>query len=112
MSTRRKTLRSARTRNFEYSMPLCPDCQMAMDFVGDGPLIVSGTQVHFELVCPNCKKTLSESLMNRKAQRRADVSESTAEKLTRILDVVDRLPDLDDRSYDEILGYDENGVPH
>lgn len=82
-----------------------------MEFVQDGPLVVSGTRVHFELICSKCKKTLSESVMNRKAQQRADESESTAERLKRILEVVDRLPNLDDRPVDEILGYDENGVP-
>jgi hypothetical protein len=38
-------------------------------------------------------------------------SEQRAQKLTSILERVDQLPDLDLRSADEILGYDENGVP-
>ena len=34
------------------------------------------------------------------------------EKLEDILRRVDRLPTLDTRPQDEILGYDEHGVPH
>ncbi len=33
------------------------------------------------------------------------------EKLEEILSRVDKLPRVDDRSEDEILGYDENGMP-
>jgi antitoxin VapB len=82
-----------------------------MEFVQGGPLIVSGTDIHFELVCPSCRKTLSESLTSRKSQQSDYESGSSAERLERILERVDRLPTLDDRSADEILGYDENGVP-
>ena len=34
------------------------------------------------------------------------------EKLYEILHRVDKLPRVDERSDDEILGYDENGIPH
>lgn len=33
------------------------------------------------------------------------------EKLKKILERVDRLPIVDNRSADEILGYDEHGAP-
>jgi antitoxin VapB len=38
-------------------------------------------------------------------------AKTTEEKLHEILDRVDKLPTLDNRSEDEILGYDEVGVP-
>lgn len=44
-------------------------------------------------------------------RRGVDQSESTAEKLRKILERVDRLPTLDNRPGEEILGYDENGAP-
>jgi len=34
------------------------------------------------------------------------------ERIQEILERLDRLPRLDNRSPDEILGYDENGLPH
>lgn len=33
-------------------------------------------------------------------------------QIRKILQRVDALPTLDDRSADEILGYDEHGLPH
>lgn len=38
-------------------------------------------------------------------------AKTTQEKLLEILDRVDKLPTLDRRSEDEILGYDETGIP-
>jgi hypothetical protein len=38
-------------------------------------------------------------------------ADKTSRDLSEILDRVDRLPVLDDRSADEIVGYDENGFP-
>jgi len=45
---------------------------------------------------------------------RAIIAETkiTTEKLENVLSRVDDLPDLDDRPADEILGYDEHGLPH
>jgi antitoxin VapB len=37
--------------------------------------------------------------------------QTLCERLSQILDRVDRLPDIDKRSAEEILGYDETGVP-
>jgi hypothetical protein len=53
--------------------------------------------------------------MNSSASTPEDTSpESIEEKLKaarRVLDRVGKLPVLDDRRPDEILGYDENGLP-
>lgn len=52
-----------------------------------------------------------QNTAGRKAQRSPDKFENTAEKLRKILERVDRLPTIDHRSEEEILGYDEFGVP-
>lgn len=44
--------------------------------------------------------------------RRRRNSRLTDERIQQILERLDRLPRLDNRSLDEILGYDENGLPH
>lgn len=44
--------------------------------------------------------------------RRHRNSRLTDERIQEILERLDRLPRLDNRSPDEILGYDENGLPH
>jgi antitoxin (DNA-binding transcriptional repressor) of toxin-antitoxin stability system len=41
----------------------------------------------------------------------ADPSRKLLRDLDKILRRVDRLPELDDRSPDEIIGYDEDGLP-
>jgi antitoxin VapB len=51
---------------------------------------------------------LKERLERIKGRRQA---RSATEKLKLILQRVDRLPELDERSADEILGYDQHGVP-
>ncbi|HEY1937787.1 MAG TPA: type II toxin-antitoxin system VapB family antitoxin [Candidatus Angelobacter sp.] len=51
---------------------------------------------------------LKERLERLKGRRHAHSAE---DKLKSILQRVDHLPDLDDRSADEILGYDQHGVP-
>jgi hypothetical protein len=38
-------------------------------------------------------------------------ADKTTRELEQILNRVDQLPVLDDRSPDEIIGYDENGLP-
>jgi antitoxin VapB len=52
--------------------------------------------------------SLQERLERLTGKRRASTRE---EKLREILQRVDSLPRLDDRTEDEILGYDENGLP-
>ena len=51
---------------------------------------------------------LKERLERLKCRRHA---RSAEDKLKSILQRVDQLPDLDGRSADEILGYDQHGVP-
>ncbi len=51
---------------------------------------------------------LQERLERLTGRRRASTRE---EKLREILKRVDALPRVDDRSEDEILGYDEHGLP-
>lgn len=54
------------------------------------------------------QKALQERWERLKARRRSQVLTSQVEELLRR---VDALPNLDSRSEDEILGYDENGAP-
>ena len=54
------------------------------------------------------KTALSERLQRLTGLRRAP---SAKEKIYEILHRVDSLPRLDDRTEDEILGYDQNGLP-
>jgi len=54
------------------------------------------------------RTALTERLQRLSGRRRAP---SVKERLYEILHRVDALPNLDDRSEDEILGYDENGLP-
>jgi antitoxin VapB len=44
--------------------------------------------------------------------RRRRNSRLTDERIREILERLDQLPRLDNRSPDDILGYDENGLPH
>jgi antitoxin VapB len=55
------------------------------------------------------EKALRERLERLKQERRRQIIRAQLEE---ILDRVDRLPILDSRSPDEILGYDEHGLPH
>jgi antitoxin VapB len=54
------------------------------------------------------QKALEERLDRLKQQRRSHI---LASQLEEILRRVDRLPVLDSRSPDEIMGYDEHGLP-
>lgn len=54
------------------------------------------------------QKALEERLERLKRHRR---SQSLASQLDDILWRVDEMPDLDSRTPDEIIGYDENGLP-
>jgi antitoxin VapB len=54
------------------------------------------------------QKALEERLDRLKQQRRSQI---LASQLEEILRCVDQLPILDSRSPDEILGYDEHGLP-
>jgi antitoxin VapB len=54
------------------------------------------------------EKALRERLERLKQERRQEIIRAQLEE---ILDRVDRLPILDSRSPDEILGYDEHGLP-
>ena len=54
------------------------------------------------------QKSLEERLERLQRQRR---NQALAAQLDDILRRVDALPDLDSRSADEIVGYDENGLP-
>jgi antitoxin VapB len=51
---------------------------------------------------------LKERLERLRGRRQA---RSAQEKIRHILERVDQLPDLDGRSPDEILGYNQHGVP-
>lgn len=55
------------------------------------------------------QKALEERLDRLRQQGRNQILTSQLEE---ILDRVDRLPVLDSRGPDEILGYDEHGLPH
>ena len=54
------------------------------------------------------QKSLEERLERLKRQRR---NQALASQLDDILRRVDEHPDLNSRSADEIVGYDENGLP-
>lgn len=54
------------------------------------------------------QKALQERLDRLKNQRKSQILMS---QLQEILHRVDQLPVLDSRSSDEIIGYDENGLP-
>jgi len=54
------------------------------------------------------QKALQERLDRLKRERRSQI---LASQLQEILRRVDQLPVLDSRSADEILGYDEHGLP-
>jgi antitoxin VapB len=54
------------------------------------------------------QKALEERLERLRNQRRSQI---LASQLEEILRRVDQLPLLDNRTADEILGYDENGLP-
>lgn len=54
------------------------------------------------------QKALEERLERLKKHRR---SQALASQLDDILRRVDEMPDLDSRTPDEIIGYDENGLP-
>ncbi|MGB8064810.1 MAG: type II toxin-antitoxin system VapB family antitoxin [Candidatus Sulfotelmatobacter sp.] len=54
------------------------------------------------------QKALEERLARLRQQRRSQILTSQLEE---ILNRVDRLPILDSHSADEILGYDEHGLP-
>jgi len=54
------------------------------------------------------QKALQERLDRLKRERRSQIVVS---QLQEILSRVDQLPVLDSRSPDQILGYDENGLP-
>ena len=53
------------------------------------------------------QESLKERLKRLQTKRRSRI---TTEKLEEILRRVDSLPNLDDRSEDEILGYDKHGI--
>lgn len=53
------------------------------------------------------QESLKERLKTLQTKRRSRI---TTEKLEEILRRVDSLPNLDDRSEDEILGYDNHGI--
>jgi antitoxin VapB len=55
------------------------------------------------------QKALEERLQRLKRQRREQIVFSQLEE---ILARVDQLPILDSRTPDEIIGYDEHGLPH
>jgi antitoxin VapB len=54
------------------------------------------------------QKSLQERLERLQLQRRSEI---LASQLEEILRRVDQLPVLDPRTADEIIGYDENGLP-
>jgi len=54
------------------------------------------------------QKALEERLERLRSQSRSQI---LASQLEEILRRVDRLPVLDERTADEILGYDEHGLP-
>jgi antitoxin VapB len=54
------------------------------------------------------QKALEERLGRLKRERRSQI---LASQLDEILHRVDEMPDLDSRSPDEIIGYDEFGLP-
>ena len=61
-----------------------------------------------ETITEAIRMALAERLRRLSGRHRAP---SAKERLYEILHRVDALPHLDDRTEDEILGYDENGLP-
>jgi len=61
-----------------------------------------------ESLTSTLQKALEERLERLKRQRRGDILLSQLEE---ILDRVDQLPVLDSRTPDQIIGYDEHGLP-
>ena len=61
-----------------------------------------------ESITEAIQKSLEERLARLKSQRR---TRAMAGQIDDLLRRVDALPTLDQRSPDEILGYDENGLP-
>jgi len=61
-----------------------------------------------ESITQAIRKSLEERLQRLKAGRR---NRAFARQFDEILERVDRLPILDPRTPDEILDYDENGLP-
>lgn len=61
-----------------------------------------------ESITEMIRKSIQERKDRLMKQKRHDFS---MEKIREILDRVDAMPVLDPRSPDEILGYDENGLP-
>jgi antitoxin VapB len=55
------------------------------------------------------QKALEERLERLKSQRKSQI---VLDQLRDILQRVDRLPILDRRTPEEIVGYDEHGLPH
>jgi antitoxin VapB len=55
------------------------------------------------------QKALEERLERLKQQRRSQILSGQLEDILRR---VDQLPVLDSRTPDEVLGYDEHGLPH
>ncbi|HKW64903.1 MAG TPA: type II toxin-antitoxin system VapB family antitoxin [Candidatus Acidoferrum sp.] len=61
-----------------------------------------------ETITEVIKKSLQDRLQRVRGRRRA---KRLPEEVADILERMDALPTLDDRPEDEILGYDENGLP-
>jgi antitoxin VapB len=61
-----------------------------------------------ESITEAIQKSLQERWERLKARRRGRV---LSRQIEDILQRVDAMPTIDDRSADEILGYDENGLP-
>ena len=56
------------------------------------------------------RRSLKERLLREKRRRDAEI-ERRREAINAIVERIARLPVLDDRSPEAILGYDENGLP-
>ena len=66
-----------------------------------------------EILTEAVTRALRDRLDRERAQEQ-DRAETKAERLAKLREVVrrfDTLPVLDDRAPDEIIGYDENGLP-
>jgi len=71
-------------------------------------LVREVTQATGETMTQAIINALKERLERLKGRRHSLLA---AQKVKLILDRFDQLPDLDTRSADEILGYDEHGLP-
>jgi antitoxin VapB len=71
-------------------------------------LVREVTQATGETMTQAIINALKERLERLKGRRHSMLA---AQKVKLILDRFDQLPDLDTRSADEILGYDEHGLP-